>query len=72
MDLRRRLDQVLQVRPRQKVAEVVEFAVLLVLDIDDAEPRFPASNWLAIDNHASFASDYCKGYHVLQSACQSE
>ena len=32
MDLGRRLDQVLQVRAREEVAEVDEFAVVFVLD----------------------------------------
>jgi hypothetical protein len=32
VDLRRRLDQVLQVRARQEVAQVHELAVVLILD----------------------------------------
>lgn len=39
VDLRCRLDQVLQVRAREEVAQRHEFAVLLVLDYDAREQR---------------------------------
>lgn len=61
MDLRRRLDEVLQVRPREEVAEVHELAVLLVLDIDDAPAVLAPADGLAVDEDVGLGADNGEG-----------
>lgn len=62
---RRRLDQVLQVRPGEEVSEVDKLAVPLVLDVDDPVPVLSAADGLAIDDHVCLRADDGKGNHFL-------
>lgn len=66
MDLRRRLDQVLEVGAEQKVPEVDEFAVVLILDVDDAPPVLASADLLAIDNDGLFRADNGEGDQILR------
>ena len=60
VDLARCLDQILQVRAGEKVAEVDKFAVALVLDVDGAPAVLATSDRLAVDCDGRFTADYCK------------
>lgn len=53
MPERRSLNQVLQMSPRQEVAEVNELAVVLVLDIDDSVSVLATSDWFAVDDYVA-------------------
>lgn len=66
MDLRRRLDQVLEVGAEQKVPQVDEFAVVLILDVDDAPPVLASADLLAIDNDGLFRANNRKGDQILR------
>ena len=66
MDLRRRLDQVLEVGAGKEVAEVDEFAVSLVFDVDGAPAILAAADGLAVDREGVFAADYCEGDDGLE------
>ena len=61
MDLRGRLDQILQVGAGEEVAEVDEFAVALVFDVDGAPAVLAAADDLAVDVDVAFGADYCEG-----------
>ena len=61
MDLARRLDEVLQVRARQEVAQVHEFAVALVFHVDGAPAVLAPAHRFAADCYAFFAADDCEG-----------
>jgi hypothetical protein len=50
VDLRGRLDQVLEVRSEEEVPQENEFAVVLVLDVDDTPPVLAAADLLAVDD----------------------
>lgn len=50
MDLRCRLDQVLQVGTSEEVAEVHEFAMVLIFDVDDSPAVLTPANLLACNN----------------------
>lgn len=52
MDLGRRLNEVLEVGPGEKVAEEDKFAVVLVLDVDNSPAVLTASDLAAGDNDA--------------------
>ena len=52
--------------PRQEVPEIVEVAVLLVLDIDETPAVLPASDGLAVNDDVPLASDHCKGDEGLR------
>lgn len=65
VDLRRRLDQVLEVGAEKKVSEVDELAVGLVLDIDNSPPVLAAANLLAIDNDGLLGTNDGKGDQIL-------
>ena len=66
MNLGGRLDQVLEVGAGQEVAEVDEFAMSLVLDIDGAPAVLATADGLALDGDGLFAADYGKGDDRLQ------
>lgn len=61
MDLRRSFDQILEMGPGQEVAEVDEFAVAFVFDVDGAPAVLAAADRLPADGDAFFAADYCEG-----------
>lgn len=66
VDLRRGLDEILQVGAEEEVAEIDEFAVVLVLDVDDAPPILSATNLLAINNDGLLRAYDSEGDEVLQ------
>ena len=61
MDLRGGFDQVLQVRAREEVAQVDEFAVAFVFDVNGAPAVLAAADGLAGDVDAVFAADDGEG-----------
>lgn len=65
VDLRRRFDQVLQMRPGEEVAEVDKLAVRLILDVDDSPSVLAASDLFAADHNGFFRADDCKWDDVL-------
>lgn len=67
VDLRRRLDQVLQVSASEEVAKVHEFAVSLVLDVDDTPAVLASANLLATDNDGLLGSDNSEWDDVLEN-----
>ena len=50
MDLGRGLDQILEMSTGEEVSQVDEFAVVLVLDIDDSPSVLTATDLLAPDD----------------------
>ena len=65
MDLTGRLDQILKMRPCQKVPQADEFAVRLVLDVDDSPSVLTASNALASYYDVFLGSDNGKGNQIF-------
>ena len=65
MDLRRGFDKVLQMRPSQKVPQRHEFAVIFVLDVDDAPSVLPASYGSSAHDYGFLRSDDSKRDEVL-------
>lgn len=65
VDLRCRLDQILEVGSQKEVSEVDEFAVILVLNVDDTPAVLAAANLLPIDNDGLFGADDGKGNKAL-------
>ena len=65
VDLRCRLDQVLQVGAEKEVSEVDKFAVVLVLHIDHAPPVLATTNLLAVNNDRLLGTDNGKGNQAL-------
>ncbi len=57
VDLRRGLDQILEMGPEKEVPEVDEFAVVLILHVDNAPPILAAAHLLAIDDDGLLGSD---------------
>lgn len=65
VDLRSRLDEILEVRAEQEIPEVDKFAVRLVLDIDHTPPVLAAANLLAVDDDRLLRPDNGEGYQAL-------
>lgn len=65
VDLRSRLDQVLEVRAEEEVSEVDEFAVVLVLDVDNAPPVLATPDLLAVDDDGLLGTDNSEGDQTL-------
>lgn len=65
VDLAGSLDQILKVGAGQEVAQVDEFTVVLVLDVDDTPAVLAAANLLAIDNNGLFTADNRERNDVL-------
>lgn len=65
VDLCRCLDQVLQVGAGKEVAEVYEFAVVLVLDVDNTPLVLATTDVLAINNNSPLGTDNGKGQELL-------
>lgn len=57
VDLARRFDQILQVRPCQEVSQIHKLAVVLVLDVDHAPAVLPAAHLLPVDDNVLFAAN---------------
>ena len=66
MNLRGRLDQVLQVRPSQKVAQVHKLAVSLVFHVHHTPPVLSSAHRLAADNHAALRPNHRERNNTLQ------
>ena len=67
MDLGRRLDEVLEVCASKEVAEIDEFAVILVFDVDYAPAILSASDLSAGDDDRLFGADDGEGDNVLRA-----
>jgi len=65
VDLCGRLNQVLQMCAREEVAELHEFAVSFVLDVDDAPFVGAGADYFAVYGHCLFGADDCEGDAVL-------
>lgn len=65
MDLAGRFNQVLQVSASQEVPQVDEFAVVLVLDVDNTPAVLSATNLLAVDDNVLLATDNGERNDVL-------
>lgn len=61
VDLARRLDQVLEMGAGEEVAQVDEFAVSLVLDVDGAPAVLARGDGLAVEGEAVLGADDCEG-----------
>ena len=66
VDLRSGLDEILQVRAEKEVSQVDEFAVVLILDVDDAPPVLTTADLLAIDNDRLLRTDDSEGDEILR------
>lgn len=65
MDLGGGLDKILEVGSEEEVAQVDEFAVSLILDVDDTPSVLSAANLLAVDNDRLLGSDDSEGDEAL-------
>ena len=52
--------------PHQEISEIVEIAVLLILDVDDAPFILSSSDGFAVYDDVAFASYYSEGNEGLQ------
>ena len=71
MNLARRLDQILQMRTRQKVAQAHKLAMALVLDINHAPAVLAAPHAAAVDDDVLFGADDRKGDEFLDALGQA-
>jgi len=65
VDLASRFDKILKMGSREEVSKVYEFAVVFVLDIDDAPFVLSPADLLATNNDGLFAANDRKGDDVL-------
>jgi hypothetical protein len=65
VDLGRGLDEILKVCAEKEVAEVDEFAVVLILDVDNTPPVLAAPDLLAVDNDGLLGTNNSEGNEVL-------
>ncbi len=65
VSLRGRFDEILEVGSQQEVAQVDEFAVVLVLDVDDAPSVLAAADLLAVDNDGLLRPNNGEGHEAL-------
>lgn len=70
VDLGGGLDKILEVGSEEEVAQVDEFAVSLILDVDDTPSVLSAANLLAVDNDRLLGSDDSEGDEALDLAVQ--
>lgn len=68
MNLGSRLNQVLEVCPEEEVAQVHEFAVIGILNVDDSPTVLASTNRLAVDDHIALGTYHSKGYHGLRES----
>lgn len=52
-------------KPGKEVSEVVELAVLLILDVDHSPTILAASNWLSVDDDVALRTNNSEGNHAL-------
>lgn len=72
VDLRGRLDEVLEVGAGEEVAEVDKLAVVLVLDVDDAPAVEAPAHGLAVNDDVALAADNSEGEHVADTLVELE
>lgn len=65
MNLARCFDQILQVGTEEEIAEMDEFAVVLIFDIDDAPAVLAASDLTPVDGDRSLGADDGEGHEIL-------
>lgn len=65
VDHRSGFDEILEVRSEQEVSQVDEFAVGLVLDVDDTPSVLTSADLLAIYNDGLLGADNSKGDKAL-------
>jgi hypothetical protein len=65
VDLRRGLDQILEMSTGEEVSEVDEFTVRLILDVNNAPPVLAAANLLASHNDRLLGADNCERDDIL-------
>ena len=66
VDLGSRLDEILQVCPQQKVTQVDEFAVVLILNVDDTPSVLAPTDLLAVHDDALLGADDGEGDETLR------
>lgn len=64
--LRGGLNEILEMGAEEEVAQVDEFAVSLVLDVNDAPAVLATANLLAVDNDRLLRADDGEGYKALR------
>jgi hypothetical protein len=72
VNLRGRFDEVLEVRAGEEVAQVDEFAVSLVFDIDGAPAVLAAAHGFAIHGYAALGADDGEGDDGLRTLLAEE
>ena len=65
MDLRGRLNEILQMSPRQEIPQRHELAMVLILHIDDAPPVLATTDRLAADDNVLFGTDDGEGNQIF-------
>lgn len=65
MDLARSFNEVLKVSPCKEVSKIHEFAVVLILDVDDTPAVLATPNLLSIDDDVLLTSNNGKRNDVL-------
>lgn len=65
VDLGGGLDKVLEVGSEQEVSQVDEFAVVLVLNVDDTPAVLATTDLLAINNNVALRANNRKGNQAL-------
>jgi len=65
VDLGGSLDEVLQVRPGQEVAQMYKLAVVGVFDIHNTPAIFASTNRLAVNDHIALGADHSEGDNML-------
>jgi hypothetical protein len=68
VDLRRSLDQVLQVSAGEEVAKVHKFTVVLILDIDDTPAVLATTDLLASDDDRLLRTDNSEWDDILKTS----
>lgn len=68
MDLAGGLDQVLEVGAREEVAEVDEFAMVLVFDVYNTPAVLASTDLFTTDDDGLFASDNSEGDDILHNS----
>lgn len=68
MDLRGRLDQILEMCPCQEISQRHEFAMVLVFYIDDAPAVLAAPDLTPVDDNGVLGADDGEGYEFFDAA----
>lgn len=72
MDLRSGLNEILQVGARKEVAQVHEFAVVRVLNVDDTPAGLAAAHGLAVDDDGVLrAHDSERDYALVRGSARA-